>query len=312
MAIRNDYEIAEKSSSRELYRFYIGDGSMLDYRYTNRDDDYVDPADASNTPYKSIPISRGKIKHTSSTISAPVTIEVPRDSEIAERYKSEPPNGVINIDISVAFDESYGQITDRENLIIWKGRVSDVKFSGNKAVLTCKSAYEVLDRLALRRRATIHCPYALFSINECKVHKESARRVGVVTSVVSQTTVTVEEDHNGGLFGAVNLSSVYDYANHYNGGFAKYIDVVTGQEHRVGITSMSYDGAISGTKSNVTINFERPASGIVSGMVLDLYPGCARNTKHCYFKFSNYKNFGGIPHLSTDDPFTSAFRTPLN
>ena len=312
MATRNDYEIAPLASSRELYRFYSPQGTDFEYRFTNRDEDYVDPSDNTGGPYKAAPISRGKVKQASADTVSTVDITIPANSEFAKKFLSVPPNSSVFVELSVAYDETLGSITDRPNLIFWKGRVADVKFTRNQAVLTCKSAFDVLSRLALRRRVTIHCPFALFSEDQCRVDRASAKRTGVITNILNDSAITVEEDQAGGIFGSVNMSNLYDYQNHYNGGMLVYVDPLDNVVHKIGILSMAYGGVTTGTKSNVTFNLERKFTKFIAGATVELYPGCSRNVLHCHYKFNNYGNFGGIPHLSTEDPFTSAFRTPLN
>lgn len=311
MALRNDYEITEKASQRELYRFYVGDGSWFDYKYTSQNTDYIDVHDAGNPVYVSANIKRTKMKQTVTSLPSSIELEVSKDNPVAQAFVSLPPHGSINIDMSVAYDEDQGAITDPENLVFWKGKVINVKFEGVRAVLICENKFKFLDQLALRRRVTVHCPFALYS-NECTVSKAGSVRNGVVTSITDPVNIIVDEDQNGGLFGVGDITTIYDYANHYNGGFLFYEDQSSGVISRVGIQSSSYLGAGTGTVSSIGLTLDQPVVGLVTGSVLGLYAGCARTVEHCHNKFNNYANFGGVPHLTFDDPFSTVFRTPLN
>jgi len=312
MAIRNDYEIAEQISARELYHFYIGDGSWFDYRYTNRDEDWADP-DVPSTIYTAIPIKSSKIKQTMSTVSNAVQIEVHRDNPVAAAFISVPPHGGVTLDLAVGYDSDLGSITDPENMIFWKGTVTSASFKGNKAFLTCESKFKVLDRLALRRRVAVHCPYALYSPTDCRLSKLAFSRLGTITEVFSPLSLEMEEEPMaGGGWQDTRLDSVYEHTTHYHGGTLHYTDNVTGFKYIVGIESYTYDLAGVGNKSTITVNIDHPLPNIGATHTVTLAPGCTRQVLACHFKFNNYANFGGVPYLTSDEPFATVFRTPLN
>lgn len=308
MAVRNDYEVAEAASVRELYNFYVGDRSWFDYYYTNRDQTFT----FAGKQYLPLQIQRNNIRQTVSSISNTVEIVVPRDNPISRAFMLIPPHGGINIDLLIGYDEDLGAITDPENLFFWKGVVINASWKGNQCTLTCESKFKVLDRVAIRRRANVRCPYALYDANSCKVSKTASARRGVVASITNPTSLVVNEDFiTGGTWENLALNAIYDYQNHYSGGFAEYTSEQDNAIYRVGILSGTFNGINSGTESSVTLTLDQELPGVLVGSSLLLYPGCARNTDHCHNKYNNYLNFGGIPHLTTDDPFSIAYRTPL-
>jgi len=312
MAIRNDYEIAEQISTRELYRFYIDDGSWFDFRYTNRDEDWTDP-DSPAIVYKSAPISSSKIQQTMSTVSATVKIEVHRDNPVAAAFIGVPPHGGVTVDLAVGYDDDLGAITDPENMVFWRGTVTSVSFKGNEAVLNCESKFKVLDRLALRRRVALHCPYALYSAKDCRVSRLASTRLGTVTDVVSPLQLELtEEPLAGGGWESDSLDDIYEHLTHYHGGTLHYTDVESGYQYVVGIKDYVFDAVGAGLTSTITVYIDHPLPTLADTHIVTLSPGCSRQVEACHLKFNNYSNFGGVPYLTSDEPFSTVFRTPLN
>lgn len=241
------------------------------WRYTSGDEDvYVEPV-----IYRAVPISRSEIELSTDETSASFTVNFPLDSEFLELFRVAPPSGLVTL-----LCEKFDDVTQATTEIVFKGRIVNVGWETNAAVVTCESSSQAIRRMGLRRHYQYGCPYMLFG-GECRVDREQFVTIGAATNL---TTITFD------LIEGVGRPHGY-----FAGGYVEYTHSELQTTERIAISDSNGDTGV------ITL-FSFPI-GLSPGEEVRVYAGCDRTLKTCAEKFNNAENYGGMPFIPTKDPF---------
>lgn len=266
------YDLIEASVDNgrpvELFRvFYSGNN----WYYTSADREIQYLGDT----YKPVPCGRGDLQPTADPSKSDMTFTFPRDVEVAEVFRIQPPSEVVSMTV---FSEHLG---DGDFISVWKGRIVDARWEGQYVQLTGESVFSSLRRPGLRRRYQYQCPHALYG-TKCAVDRELWKEVHVLTGFAG---VVLQVN---GAIGKPN-----DY---YAGGYVTWInDLNQNIEKRMIRSSNGSTGQLVLSSIPVALN---------SGELVTLYPGCDHTLgpSGCA-RFSNQLNFGGTPYIPGKNPF---------
>lgn len=264
-----------------VYRFVFVMGSTT-YAYTT--ENYI-VAD-SNYTYNPAPIKTGEFSQTGEMAKDPLSIELPRDHELAILFLGGVPEQITTITV---YRGHVGD-TDEEFQTYWKGRVAGAS-AGETVRLDCENVFTSLRRPGLRARYQYSCRHALYQ-SGCTL-TASDWGVSATITAVSSFDVTVD------ILDSDVVDSNYADSDYFVGGYLETNDGLT-----------RYITAQSGT----TLTLIRPLASLnddvgdsVGGAEVTLYPGCAKTRAVCKDKFNNLNNFGGFPFIpgETNNPFSN-------
>lgn len=249
----------------ELFEFTVG---LETYHYTNAEDDITYSA---NT-YSSLVVMR-----TSPTLSSSengrqqMEITLPADNVIAKRYIGIVPAERVAIRIL-----RFHRGDSPNGVVLWSGRIVSAKFEKQGAVcrLYSVSSESALSRPCPGRKYQGLCNHKLGD-GLCQVDLDALKITGEVLAV-SGATVTVTGASAGGADWAVGGT------------------VVWGEERRL---------VVAQAANTLTLRLPFPTSPI--GQIVNVFPGCDHTPTTCEDKFSNIINFGGFPHVPTQNPFST-------
>ena len=262
----NNFEIsAQDGRPVELSEFRYG---PTFYRYTSADVAITTPDTRVFAP---LPINRNAIEDTSEVARTPLNVTIEGTAPICELYRFGPPSEVVLLTV---YRYHRG---DNEIATIWAGRLTNIKWQGMAATITCESIYSSIKRPGLRRMYQRQCPHVLFSA-ACGVSSSAARE--------EVTLVTV----SGVTLGVTGLSQ--SAANYYAGGYVEW-EFAPGKVERRAIRSSAAGSLVVGY----------PIRDIAGGATVRVYPGCDHTLTTCNNKFNNVANYGGMPWIPIKNPF---------
>jgi uncharacterized phage protein (TIGR02218 family) len=228
--------------------------------------------------YTSIHLSRSEIEDSGEIPKSSVTLEAPRDFEVAELFRVAPPSDVVMLDIS-RLHLSDGIL---EAKLIWTGRVLNCEWTaGSVCNLTCESLYAALLRRGLRRLYQRQCPHVLYGA-ACKVSSGSWRttlNLAAPGSTVSGITIS-----------DAGIDALAD--GYFAGGYLEYFNAEGAIERR---------GIKSHVGADITITHAIPTLTLPATVFL--YSGCDHTLTTCDTKFANVANYGGFPYIPKVNPF---------
>lgn len=267
----NDVEISEFGNQPiELYTFTRG---TVSWRYVSSLENQFSFGGNSYTP---VPIRRSAIEASQDIGKSNIKITIDRRIPFLQQYISESPTEVV----SVVIERTHSSETD--SAIIWRGRLTNVKFSENNAELTSEPIFTAMRRPVLRRLYQLNCPHVLYG-PVCKVVR-STFMVNATISGISGNVITSPTF-------SVSINPTFD-ASWFVGG---YVDFV-----QSGLTSRRFITNHDNGAGSVTL--DRPFVGLANGDAVMAYPGCDRTTATCSGKFTNIENFGGFPYIPQKNP----------
>lgn len=254
----------------QLFDFNRG---TLHWRYARADQDIVFQGDT----YMAIGgLMETGVRQNVDAGENDLTITVPADSDIAQLYVSNTPSDRMYITIWV-FD-----LDDEANprgRMYWKGSVGGkAQGDNNSSKLNCQDLAVGFSRSGLRLAWERGCPHTLYD-NECRVAPESFEVLGTLTQA------------KGDNMSASILGNFVD--GYFAGGFVKWA-IAEGIYQRRGIEAH--------TGNNISVI--GGVSTLQEGDVVLFYPGCGHSISICDSKFGNKLNFGGVPNLKGDSPFS--------
>lgn len=221
------------------------------------------------TTYEAAYIARDDFELTNDSLKSDLSIHVPRDNYVAQQYVGWPPDDVVKVTLSCVHKG------DSEVMPVWKGRVVAHTLSKDKATFTCESYYTALKRRGLRAQYSQLCRHMLYD-DFCGLDRATW-----------SPTYTNAWSH-GNHVACADFSSV---DNHWwSGGIITVVS--TGEERFI----------IEHWEENIRIQY--PFSSNIEGVSVVVCPGCNHMIETCQSKFGNHLNFGGFPHMITDNPFT--------
>lgn len=261
-------ETSEQDGQRvELYLFRRGASAFY---YTSADHDVT----YASKQYLSRALSRSAIESTAEMGRSKLTIQSPRDFEIADLFRAAAPGDVVTLTLLRLHED------DGEAVTIWNGRITSARWFASTAEMTGEPVYTSMLRYGLRKAYTRQCPHVLYS-GECGVNKTSYAVAGTVSGI-------------NGL--DLTISQASAYANGYfAGGMIEY-------QPTTGVFERRFIRSHTGT--TITLPFK--VHDLVGGESVTLYPGCDQTTATCESKFNNLLNHGGWPFIPTKNPFGGA------
>lgn len=266
----NDIEISTYSNEPiELYKFSRG---AFNWLYTSSDSDIT----FEGNVYFAASISRDRIESTQDLGKTDLKIKASRRLSFISQFISEVPTDVIQVTITRVHAGDTG------SAITWRGRLSNVEFINNEAVLTCIPLLNSIKRPGLRRVYQILCPHVLYG-NECGAIKSSFG-VAAVLSAVDGISITSSSF-------IVSINPTFD-SNWFVGG---YVDFVQSS-----LTTRRFIVAHDNVSGILTLNLS--ISGVDVGSTVTAYPGCDHTLATCAGKFSNALNYGGFPNIPSKNP----------
>lgn len=249
----------------EIYEFTR---SAQVWRYTSADENVV----YSGSTFVSAPIERQAVEQSQDPGRKPMAVTATKSLPFVQQYIVSPPTAVITLVIR----RFHTTDVNSEAVVVWMGRVTNVKFEQNTVSIRGEPIFTALKRPALRRIYQTTCPHLLYG-PVCGFPR---------TGLQLDTTVSIS---NGTSLSSVDFTG--QSAGFYTGGFVERED--SGVVNRRFI--LSHVGGI------IVINL--PFPGIVDGSGVRVFPGCDHTLDTCVTKFTNELNYGGFPYIPTKNPF---------
>lgn len=266
-----DHELSLQTASPiEIFEISIT-GSY--FYYTSADRDMV----VDGRTYRALPITHEDISPSVDVAKQGIKFTFPGDAEFGEFFRVQPPSEVVRFTMSVENFYSPG-----DWIVGWIGRVINVEWSTNGSWLeaTVENVFSSLQRVGLRRRYSLNCPYALYD-SQCRVSRDKYRETSQVLDVSGGTVIVA--------------SAVGKADNFYAGGFLTYSNTATGNtEKRMIRQSVGSTGRL--TLASLPVS-------LLNGSQVDVYPGCNHTIQECQSKFDNVVNCGATPYIPAKNPY---------
>lgn len=250
-----------------LYAVSVG---HLTWFYNSSDADVVH----DSVLYKSCPISDTGFVQSGDTANDEFTVTLPENEPVVEIYQGTPPSAPGRIIMRTK------HVGDRDAPIMWVGAIVSVKrVLPAQGVISCQPATGSFNRAGLRLAWSRGCPHALYD-SQCRVNPEAFRTTAIIRAMTGDAIVADAFGANGDDW--------------LSGGFVKWV-------RPNGLTEFRPIELHKG----LTCYMLGTTDGMSVGMQLSVYPGCARTSNACLYKFNNLANYGGFPFLPGKSPFTS-------
>ncbi len=264
----DDFIAKEQATIRkplELYEFELAtDGTV--WRYTSYDSDVVFDGDT----YSTTPIKRGKVTYDAQLRATKIQISVDRLSEAVIKYLVKHPVETTWVTITKTFADFL-----TEGVVIFKGEIGSVTFSGQSAKLDC-TGYEIfLSQKIPRFRFQIMCNHFLFD-PKCGLDKDDHK--------VDTTVASVETDER-----TLVVNSIGGHADN----FFTFGWLEKGADKRM---------IISHTGTSIVL--QHRLADIIATDSVTIYGGCDRTIQICAAKYDNVVQYGGFPYIPLVNPAT--------
>lgn len=217
--------------------------------------------------YSPVYISRNGFTKVGDARKSTLSIEMAAQNDVALLFRT----GWLTETLLITIYRHHAN--DDEYSMLWKGRVTACKWAGSTATLTSDSASTLFKRSGLRRVYQTGCPHVLFS-SACGL-TSTDWQVSATVSAVDSTEITV--------------TGIDDYGDGYFLG---------------GMIQSGDDLRLITVHASGVITMIDTISDIAEGDTITLWPGCLRTVNACTNKFDNLDNYGGLPYLPDDDPFS--------
>ena len=217
--------------------------------------------------YRPLPIGRGNLLSTDELQKNMLSVSVPLSSEIARLCLAQTQPKAVTLTLYRSINGTVSR---------WfRGTLSTIECSTGIVKLNFANDFSKLKLQGFRRTATRNCPHALYDA-ACGVIKDSFDVSATVVSYSDNTLV-------------VSFAEAKD-SGYFTGGMVKFGNLLS--------TVLLHDGT--------SLYISKPIAGLDPGETVTVYPGCDKNASTCANKFSNIYRFGGLPSLTTDNPFSSS------
>lgn len=264
------------SARVELYRFL--EGTTV---YTQTSAAYpIEYNGETYTPEEG-GITRGQVESKNELTRANVDLEVDRTNPLAARWMSTTIDKVVTLTIFVQEDGN----TDA----FWRGRLTHVKASGQKATLVCESFFTSLNRPGLRARYQKTCRHAHYG-RGCRLDPEDFRFETVVLAMSgAQITVdsvdgAADNTYRSGMIRAPDTSLRF---------ILKQVGTILTLSRPFEVLTGEFGGGVG---------YGNNYGNLYGGLGVVLYRGCAHTPEAC-LTFDNLDNYGGFPYIPTKNPF---------
>lgn len=261
------YDIFETSvDSGQPVEIYIFEQGLETWRYTSG----PDVVTVTSIDYEPASIVRSEITQNNDISKSNLTITFPRDNLFAKQFLGFAPDLVTKVTVR----RSHSTDSANEWVDYWKGRVIQGKAANHELHLMCESVFTSMRRVGLRSAFQKTCRHTLYSVS-CGVNMDTYKVTGVVQSATATSCV---------------VNEVGALANGwFTGGIVK-------------LPSGAMRFIVSHTASQLT--FSRPFVEDVSGLTVEVFPGCDHLKSTCNSKYANGDNFGGFPYIPPINPFS--------
>ncbi len=239
-------------------------GELLEtWAFTSYEEAVVNDAYPGLTFLPQAGITHSEIRYDAERNAGEITITVPRDFPIAQKFVGGYPYGTIYLRVI----EVDGADAAANAEVIWRGKIRNSTAKRLTADLTGTDGREKLTRLGLRLNTGPTCQWGLYG-TRCGVSKAGYTQTGTVTAVSTD-----------GLTLTTNLSQADNY---YKSGTVRG----KGQAHMV---TKNVGGVLT---------LMNPITGIAVGDSVEASKGCSRSASDCK-TFNNYPNFSGFADFPT-------------
>lgn len=276
------YDIIENSEQDgkpiELYLFTVG---STEYKYTNAQEIQTSSADAGD--FIPIEIDRTQPEQSKELSRTSLTVSLPRDAEIAQRFVAFVPNVRIHL---VIYRQHEGDITSFTNhfIKVWEGNVKSVTWKEAIAEIQCDPTMMGLKRMGLRMTYGPTCQNALYG-TRCGVLKEDFQ-TDCALDAVDGIVLTADE------IGATANDEWFPggYAERANGEIRFIV-----------------------AQSGNTITILYPFNNLLAGETVSLFAGCKHDIETCFTKFNtdenvDAENFFGFHVNPKRNPYTTGLK----
>lgn len=250
----------------ELYRFTEQDSVSI-WTYTSSDKLVT----YNTEEYLPISIMRSGTEIKNDLAKADLTITLPLDNEMAQRWLKD--NGELLVGLTI-FKKNKAGVTN----VIWKGRLASTIPGMTNIQLKFESIFTSLRRPGLRARYQRSCRHTLYG-RGCWIDPETLALTSAVTAATGRTLVCTAAATKPNGF--------------YIGGMLRSPD---------GVLSYIVDHVGSSiTVQRLSFNLSEQ---IVDGFPFNvkLYPGCDHTRATCINKFNNKLNYGGYDFIPKKNP----------
>jgi len=248
----------------ELLEFSRGG---LTYRYTSHRVAVI----ANGSTYSPVPMPSPKLVKSMDSDDASAEFQIPMSTSLAKHLKTTPNSATCRLTVR------RKHLSDPETIVIFKGAVVGVRMG--KAIMKMKvsSLLAATNATGLRRLYSRSCSHTLYGL-ACGLDKYDFAATAVIVGAVVGSVVTIPALGGGG---------------EYEGGFIEWTVPVTGVSERGWVVSHGVGGVLTLSWAPVTLQ---------AGDAVSVFQGCDRIHTTCQAK-GNYLNFGGFPHMPTENPF---------
>jgi hypothetical protein len=271
-----EYEVSrDRGEPINLYLFEYGPGAGNRVGIC----DAEQPILFEGTTYQPEPIQRDTVKASGTLDRAALEIRTDRENPVAEMFRIYPPSQTVRLTIR------QGHIGDpaRQYMVVWTGRVLNVKWENSECRLSCEPIATSLRRPGLRRRYQIACPHVLYG-PICRANKVAA------TSVV---TMNAAADGVRGV--RVNYLLAGDDLRTLRAGTFEWVTPDGLFEARTIL-------AVKGEGNVTTLTLAGIVRGLSPGYQVNLVRGCGHNLDDCGQLHNNLPNYGGMPWIPSKNP----------
>jgi uncharacterized phage protein (TIGR02218 family) len=267
--------LAEESSvesGRPIFLFEITLGAEV-FRYTKGAEDVV----VLGATWNAIPMKRDKFTQSSEDRDQPKSFQVPGDNQFASNYAVSAPSEIPTIKV---YEFHWGDGTDVKTR--WVGEIAEVDWVEDLSWvrIVARPIEGGLDASFPRLDDGILCPYMVYD-GDCGLSEASFTFPGTASSVVGNTLVVAGVDVT---FAPPKVKS-------------GKIRVDSTGEVRMVVNHTATD----------TLELASPFKDDPTGLAVSVIRGCDRLAATCDTDFVNIDNFGGNPHLPTDDVHEGRF-----
>lgn len=251
-----------------LYQFEV---NGIQWRHTSADQNIG----AGGFVWDARAISDDGIRQTGETQADALKISMSVDVPVTALFLGTPPSSPVTVSIYKKHDG------DEELSLAYVGDVTQVDFPLPGLVeLSLTTLSASMSRVGLRLSWMRACPYALYD-QGCLVPKSKFRVSAKVLRLDSGTLIL---DEDLAVFGD----------GYFAGGFVEWSQAGRGLDRR----------GIEEHTGNDLLLFGQ-ADGFRPGDQVNVYPGCLRDAHTCQTKFDNLLNYGGVPHMPGESPFSA-------
>jgi uncharacterized phage protein (TIGR02218 family) len=251
-----------------LYKFVRG---TQVFAYTSADRNIF----FQGVTYLATPITDDGIQQSPEPVDDNVKVTCPWANPVAMLFYGTPPSDEVFLTI---FRNQY---LDSSFFATWSGSITQVsRTDPATAAINCQTLAQSFQRDGATLTYSRTCPYYLYDAATCTVSPAAHQ---LVTSIVVVDGQNVTSN---------DFATLGD--NYYTGGYVEWL--IPG-------TTDTYDRRAIASQVGTNAEIMGTTDGMISGGLVNAYPGCDRATTTCQTKFNNLANCGACNKLPGNSPF---------